>query len=545
MGIAQRIEDTVESWRVKWGDALKTFLTNVLSFGLDVFFGVIAKSASPKLKPMLDMLVESGKLPEEVRPIIDELLNPEGEYAAVLAQGAGSAIVGGALSKIIDAIFLPTAYWINEKLTPVILNPDQYLALFLRGRITGDVLRERLNKLGFSEVEILRMMELTQARLDPASVITAWRRDPAQYEHFFDDLRHTGWSEDRINALKLVTQSFPSLSDVITFYAHEAFESDMISKYGLLDELPPYEGTLFEKLGVPKDMADLYWISHWVHASWTQVVEMLHRGLITDEDVYEFYRVVEIPPYWRDKLTAISWNVPTRVDVRRWWDMRTITEERLREVYKAQGYHDKDLDDYVLWTKVYTEFPSLIARFQKGWITEDDVRSQLISLGMPAERVEVMMQEKVAPELPSQVEEERKATATEIMKGVKLGYITEGQGVEMLGDLGYSSETALFKLTVYGAIASGSPESYIEFKRLTQLYRGALKLGSDIPSTELLEAGKAVKQAKADLAEAEASGLKGKALAPYLEAVTSTEYRYRQLLIAWEESKKKRLAQPK
>jgi len=234
--------------------------------------------------------------------------------------------------------------------------------------------------------------------------------------------------------------------------------------------------------------------------------------------MFDWYRLVEIPPFWRDRLTEMAFEVPTRVDVRRFWDMRTIDEERLRSIYHAQGYHGKDLDDYVLWTKVYTAFPDLLARFKNGWITEADVRSELTSLGMPAERVEEMIQTKVKPEQPAQVEEERKATATEIMKAVKKEHIDWGTGVSMLGELGYSPETAEFKLSVYLGVSSGSPETYIEFMEMTQRYKKAIGLDALVPSAELIEAAKAYKA----------------------DPSTDNTYRYRQLLIAYEEEVKKK-----
>ncbi|GAI24413.1 unnamed protein product, partial [marine sediment metagenome] len=43
------------------------------------------------------------------------------------------------------------------------------------------------------------------ARLDPSSVITAWRRDETKYEKLFKDLKDQGWTDDRIEALKFFT----------------------------------------------------------------------------------------------------------------------------------------------------------------------------------------------------------------------------------------------------------------------------------------------------------------------------------------------------
>ncbi|GAI60581.1 unnamed protein product, partial [marine sediment metagenome] len=58
--------------------------------------------------------------------------------------------------------------------------------------------------------------------------------------------------------------------------------------------------------------------------------------------------------------------------------MRTIDEARLRDIYQAQGYWGEDLEDYVTWTKVYTDFPDLVARYKNGWISLEDVKAQLI-----------------------------------------------------------------------------------------------------------------------------------------------------------------------
>ncbi|GAI33122.1 unnamed protein product, partial [marine sediment metagenome] len=32
-------------------------------------------------------------------------------------------------------------------------------------------------------------------------------------------------------------------------------------------------------------------------------------------DVWEWFRMVEIPPFWRENLTKLIWEIPTRVDV--------------------------------------------------------------------------------------------------------------------------------------------------------------------------------------------------------------------------------------
>jgi len=327
-------------------------------------------------------------------------------------------------------------------------------------------------------------------RLDPLSVITAWRREPAKYEKHFIDLKDQGWSDERIEALKFVTLFYPAPADLIRWQAREVFEPEMIARYGLDSEFEAIEKEPFYKAGMTDEQILNYWRAHWEHASWMQVVEMLHRGLLTEEQVYDWFRVVEIPPFWRDLLIQTAYTWPTRVDVRRWWDMRTIDETELRRLYSGMGYRGVNLDNYVLWTKVYVAFPDLMARWTKGWITIDDVRRELTGLGMPAERVEEMIQMKVKPQEPERVEEGKALTKSEIYKGVKKELITWGEGIELLRDLGYDEDEADYILAINVEVLEGSPETFAEFKDLTTKYK--LATGREVkPMPEELKAAAA------------------------------------------------------
>jgi len=539
MGISDRIEGSIENWRVKWGGALRNFLSYFLGKGIELFFDILGKAAAPKLRPLIDSIEATGKVPPELQPVLDELKNPTGEVAAMLAQSAGGSLFGGAFGKILDGILLPVAYAINSRTKNVILNEAQYLALWIRGQITEEEFIEKMYWVGHDDTDIANLKKLTQIRLDPNSIVTAWRRDPALYEALFKDLTDQGWSEDRIEAIKFITQFIPTADEQTHWLAREVYEPEMVNRYGLDDELPNYEETDFSKVGVSPEQMSNKWKAHWEHASYMQVREMLRRGVLSldrsmpspptteagwatrdaegSEAMFDWYRLVEIPPFWRERLTEMIFEVPTRVDVRRFWDMRTIDEERLRSIYHAQGYHGKDLDDYVLWTKVYVAFPDLIARFKNGWITEEVVKSELTALGMSPERLEEMWQTKFKTAQPERVAAEKMATATEIMKAVKKELISRAEGVERLGRLGYSPEEATFKLDVYLGVSEGSPDTYIEFVDWTEKYRKAVGLDAYVPSDELLEAAKAYKA----------------------DPNPENTYRYRQLLVAYEEGKKK------
>ena len=336
-------------------------------------------------------------------------------------------------------------------------------------------------------------------RLDPISLITGWRRDPEAFERYFDDLRDQGWSDDRIEALKYFTLFMPSAQDLVNWQAKEVFEPAMIAKYGLDDEFEALDLTLFGKIGVTEEQARNYWRAHWEHPELRTIIEMLRRTGFSEDDMREWFRLVEIPPYWRDKLIEISYEVPTRVDGRRWWDMRTIDEARLREIYTHRGYHGEDLDDYVLWTKVYVAFPDLIARWKNGYITLEEVRAELIGYGMPATRVEELIQTKMKVTEGERVAKERDLTKTEIYKGVKKELITWGEGLELLMDLGYDEAEAEYVLEVNVGVLAGSPATFDEFKSLTKGWRKAAGMASETITEKIRQAAAEVVKLTKDL----------------------------------------------
>jgi len=495
MGIAQRIHDTIEEWRKEWGDRLKEWMASWLGLGLEGLMDKFEPDLRDELKPALQRIREIEGLPSELKIMIDKALEePKALQFLALLPYLLSFAFGVGLGMASPAMRMGT-YFIDEK--------------------------------------------VRSYRLDPATIITAWRRDPDKFEGLFDDLRDLGWSEDRIEALKFVTLFYPSPSDLVTWQAREVFEPEMVAKYGLDDELGGIEKEPFYKAGMTDEQIRNYWRAHWEHASWIQVVEMLRRGQLEEKDVWDWFRLVEIPPFWRQKLINISYAVPTRVDVRRWWDMRTIDEARLREIYAWLGYHDKDLDDYVLWTKVYVAFPDLIARYKNGWIDLEQVKSELLALNMPKDRVEEMIEAKVKKMQQERTTKERDLTKSEIIKGVKKEVISRAEGIEMLQDMGYDAEEAEFIMDINIAAESGSPESYAEFKELTQKYRRAAGMSYHLPPEEVVIASRRLAEAKKALKEAEEKGLKEAKLDPYLKAVSDAEYAYRQLYLKWKESLKK------
>lgn len=326
--------------------------------------------------------------------------------------------------------------WLTELIAGLTMAIGAIPALMSAGVPLGNLIRYFQDK------------ELKTWRLDPAQVITAWRRDPAAYNKYFDDLKDQGWSPERIEALKVITQVIPNAADIVRFALREVYSPEIAEAYGQFQDIPTGAYPDAEKAGLSPDMFRKYWAAHWGLPSPSDGFELLHRGILTEAQLKGLLKANDIMPYWRDQLIKLSWNIPTRVDVRRFWDMRTIDEGRLREIYTGLGYHGQDLEDYVLWTKIYVDFPDLLARYKNGWITLDQVKSELVAMGMKPERADTMIEEKIKKAAPERVAVEKDLTKSDIIAGVKKGIITRVEAAELLTDLGYSNDEAIYLLDV-------------------------------------------------------------------------------------------------
>lgn len=466
-----RFKNWVDSTAVSWSDRFKNWLVAVLALPLEILMNVLGKAIAPKLRPFIDSIEASGKVPPEFQPILDELKEPKGQIASMLGYSMVGGLVGGAMGKVIDAFFLPLGYYAMSWRHPVLPTEQQALTAWLRGIMDDETLDRILLGHGADDITRTVYKNLIFGRLDVASVQELWRRDPELYDNLWKDIQDQGIDPARISFLKELSRVIPPLADMVRFADFGAFDPKIIEMWREFYDAPGWIRGPMSKIGITDEWADKYWFSHWRQPGRFELGEMHRRGLINDEIVKNAYLTQGFSSFWQDNLLELVKETWTRVDIQRMWDMRTISEEEMRKAYRAVGYYDEWLEGIVLWTKVYVAFPDLVARWKNGWITEDDVRAELTSLGMPADRVDEMIQTKIKPAQPERTASERELTKSEIVKGVKKEYITWEEGIDLLVDLGYDPSEAEFILSIQVAVATGSPETLPEFKALTQKWR--------------------------------------------------------------------------
>lgn len=456
---AERFESWMNGLAVKWRTAVANWSAELIGRGVEVFADILARSYSRKAQALLNSMEKVGDIPAELQPFFDEAKNPTGEAAAAVLGSLGNRAMGGITGSFMEVLLRPYRYKANRTFPTEQIGVDMALAGWLRGYVDDASLEYILDSSGFDKWHKEVLKKSLRVVLPSDIALPAWLRDKERFQWAVDQLPKLGLDDKTIDLLKELAYVYPSPQQAITWMAREVFEDDMAAKYGLDDESDKIDYSFMEKIGIKEEIARKHWRAHWEHASWTQVQEMLHRGAMTEADVYDWFRLVEIPPYWRKGLTKTMWNLPGRVEIRLMARYGLVTKAEILELLKADGLTEQYRDlvaDMMLAQGVMID---LGARYRNGWIDKDGVKAELAAAGISAERVERMFQW-IVKNAKAEVEPTgRDLTKAEIIKALRRGLVSRDDAVQQLRRMNYSPEEVDLLLALDQTVEpSGAPE---------------------------------------------------------------------------------------
>ncbi len=463
---ADRLASWLDKWAHAWRDAARSWAAGVVGFGIEVFEDVLGKKFSTQLQPLIETLEKTGAVPDELKPLLSELKNPTGEAAASLGRSMVRGFIGNAVGMMQDALLLPLSYAINRMRPKVIMGPDQLVEVLKRGEITPENFTFWMKSLGYDDLWIDRWKMLYEVRLPSDLVGPASLRDEKKWGPYWADVKAGGVTDDRIEMLKELTYKIASMQDIIQFVVREVYTPEIADKFGQFQEYPTKAEPDALKAGIRPELLKQYWAAHWELPSVSQGFEMLHRDVIDQATLNLLIRARDVMPYWRDKLTKISYNPYTRVDTRRMWDMGVLDDAAILRNYKDLGYDEEHAAAMTTWTKVYVMYPQLIAQYKNGWLSQEEVVSGLKTLGLTDERAAWMFKTKFKNEAAARTTAQKDLTLAQIIKGVKKGKITRPQGADLLVDMGYDLDEAAFILDV--EIPADETDVAVKMRELTK-----------------------------------------------------------------------------
>lgn len=302
---------------------------------------------------------------------------------------------------------------------------------------------------------------------------------------------HPEWRE----VYKELAYVIPPVADIITMAVREAFTPEIAARFGQYEDYPKDLEEWGIKKGLSAEWSQRYWAAHWSLPSAQQGFEMLHRGVIDQDDLNMLLRALDIMPFWRERLTRIAYRRLSRVDIRRMYRVGVLTEKEVYEAYLELGYNERDAKrmsdftvkqtlatqakftsrdvitayskymisrsetrsllievgvkeeniSYILstadykreWALTESKITAIRNLFRQEVYTVDKTRDELLKLDLPAERVNVIMEQWYVEDKDKPP---RYWTTAQTLGFIKEGLITKGRGEQELRNLGYDVE---------------------------------------------------------------------------------------------------------
>lgn len=243
-----------------------------------------------------------------------------------------------------------------------------------------------------------KALDSAQTYMSALDYITIWRRGDLSTEDLHAQLKVLGIHEDQFDRVKQATEYLATPQDVVRFAVRDVFTPSTIAKYGIDQDVPPDYLPQAKRVGLSEQSALWYWLSHWELPSPTQVYEMLHRQLISEDDVDEYLRVADYMPFWRENLRKISYSPLTRVDVRRMHLMGVLNEQEVNKAYRDLGYNEENARRLTQFTIRNNEgkegeapSASIIKAYKTGAIERGQAESELLHLNYTLAAINIML----------------------------------------------------------------------------------------------------------------------------------------------------------
>lgn len=212
--------------------------------------------------------------------------------------------------------------------------------------------------MGYADPRIELLKKLVWLRLDPEIVQKIWLRDKSKYEELWKDLHDIGWDDERIKVYKELAMVLPGVQDLVRMAVREAFTPEIAAKFGQYEDFPPDFARWAEKIGLSEEIAKFYWAAHWDLPSPNQGFEMLHRGIITQDELKMLLRALDVMPFWRDRMIKMAYTPYTRVDIRRMYKQGILDRAGVKRTYLDLGYDEEHAENLTEFTIAYYASPT-------------------------------------------------------------------------------------------------------------------------------------------------------------------------------------------
>lgn len=332
----------VQEVKDKTGESLASLATNITN--------------SPKDIPSLQGFIQDVSDGHYNAKWVEEIINTlQGHWFAgpVLAMIVGGIHAMTSVYNYASVSAEKTRQIANQDIRPFLLDLGSLMEEYFRHPNNYKFVIDQMKRMGIDDQKIDIFLS-NQTNLLPLEMIRLlWNREEIDTSRLNDDLKKLRFKDDDLELIQVALKQYPSVSDFVLFSIREVFDTEFVQHAGLGADMPFEFIDEVKKLGLDENYAQMYWYSHWRPPSVTNTFDMLHRGIIDEDEVDTLLRINDIMPNYREKLTDIAYNVITRVDIRRLYQDGVIDYEEMVERYQRTGYNLADALLLADWTEIH------------------------------------------------------------------------------------------------------------------------------------------------------------------------------------------------
>lgn len=230
------------------------------------------------------------------------------------------------------------------QLAAVLLSPAELAQMVVQGVLDQDTAAAAAAQAGISADNFGRLVRLAGNPPGAMQLLDLWNRGAIGEQDVDRGLRQSRLKPEWVDAVKSLRRHIPTVSDVIRFAVKDVFDPAAVQRFGLDDEFPEDVLPLAAQQGVDREQMRWQWAAHWRNVAPTQLFRMRHREVISDQELDLGLKTADYAPWWRDKLKAITYLTPGRIDLRRMYQAGVIDRPRLVRGYLDLGYRQEDAE---------------------------------------------------------------------------------------------------------------------------------------------------------------------------------------------------------
>lgn len=194
--------------------------------------------------------------------------------------------------------------------------------------------------------------QIRPSLVDPDRALNMLYREIISSETYNKNMSKMGYSDDQISDFKDAYMYYPAPTDFIRFAVREVFNETVVDKWGYDAEFPIGMSDYVAKAGMSMDILKWYWRAHWEVPSPSMGFEMLHRGVMNEEDLEELLRIADYAPGYIPKMIEISYSPYTRVDAKRMYQAGVLDADALVRAYMDIGYTEEMAENLLSWVQI-------------------------------------------------------------------------------------------------------------------------------------------------------------------------------------------------